>query len=402
MNLAGRQRMLNQRFVAEVLATELGVRKSHPTTLGLLLSTAEALSRGGPTALSPDIVVEIPPAPTAPLATTFGDQHPLLLQLEVAARELLSPTQPTPRPHKIERLLEISAEFHTVANQGVELVATHYRERADEQAQQRRDVEERSGEIYEACDALGDLNAGLRKDALTRASDARALVGSARHVDGALHKVVAAAEDMGADAQAIANNSARAVEVGRDVETNTVKAVQTLETLAEASSTIGHVVERIRGIAHTTSMLALNARLEAARAGEAGRGFAVGASEVRALAKETAAATNDIQERIEDLMEGATSVSHAVKSSRSVVAQVLDLSRENAASVQSQASTSAEVLRTLEVVAQQVSTIAESVERIATQGAQTVEEIATGEAAVAKLTSQTQALVRMLSQADRA
>lgn len=86
-------------------------------------------------------------------------------------------------------------------------------------------------------------------------------------------------------------------EVAQAVEAAAHKA----RMLAEASASIGNIVDTIEAVASQTNLLALNATIEAARAGEAGKGFAVVASEVKGLSRQTAAATEDIRQRIQKL-----------------------------------------------------------------------------------------------------
>jgi len=91
-----------------------------------------------------------------------------------------------------------------------------------------------------------------------------------------------------------------------------------LALLQEESSRIGSVLEVIRGIADQTNLLALNAAIEAARAGEQGRGFAVVADEVRALAHRTQEATVEINAMVEGLQEKSTNAVNAISRGQSL------------------------------------------------------------------------------------
>jgi len=137
-----------------------------------------------------------------------------------------------------------------------------------------------------------------------------------------------------ADAADAANNAHKEAAEGQQIVASAMNSIHTLDSgiqnsanairkLENETSEIGTVLDVIRGIAEQTNLLALNAAIEAARAGEQGRGFAVVADEVRTLAGRTQQSTQDIQTMIERLQSGAAdTVSSMQLSTEQVVVSV--------------------------------------------------------------------------------
>jgi methyl-accepting chemotaxis protein len=158
----------------------------------------------------------------------------------------------------------------------------------------------------------------------------------------AVHQMSVAVQEVAGNAQAAASNAADANKEARQgselvqsnltaiqgLSTSVEKAGEVIDTLHTQSDEISKVLGVIQSIAEQTNLLALNAAIEAARAGEAGRGFAVVADEVRSLASNTQKATESIRGMIDALQGGARSAVSAMQLSREQAQNSVSHARE--------------------------------------------------------------------------
>nr|WP_024665960.1 methyl-accepting chemotaxis protein [Pseudomonas syringae] len=195
--------------------------------------------------------------------------------------------------------------------------------------------------------------------------------------------------------EAIAQIERLANEVGRSADA--------MGLLEQESDKIGKVMDVIKAVAEQTNLLALNAAIEAARAGEAGRGFAVVADEVRGLAQRTQQSTVEIETLVAALQSGTRQVSSIMLSSRELTVSSVQLSRQAGTSLGSITQTVSNIQamnQQIAAAAEEQSAVAEEISRsivnvrdVSEQTASASEETAASSVELARLGGQLQTMV---------
>ncbi|AAY92624.2 MULTISPECIES: methyl-accepting chemotaxis protein [Pseudomonas] len=208
---------------------------------------------------------------------------------------------------------------------------------AEMQASLRRTIEQIAGSATQLASASEELSAVTEEASRGLQQQNNEIEQAAT----AVNEMTAAVEEVARNAVSTSEasrQSTQAAREGRDRVVETVDAIQTMthdvqstsvmiEGLATQGRDIGKVLDVIRAIAEQTNLLALNAAIEAARAGEAGRGFAVVADEVRALAHRTAQSTQEIEKMVAGIQNGTGDAVESMQQSNQRTQSTLELAR---------------------------------------------------------------------------
>ena len=228
------------------------------------------------------------------------------------------------RKDEVGKLAQALSIFKENALQNRRMTAEQERMKAQAAADQKAALNKMADEFEQSVGGVVTL---VASSATEMQHSAQTLSASAEETNQQAAAVSAATTQTSANVQIVAASaeelSASINEISQQVQQSnkaTLEAVDqvrkttvTMTELREVAQNIGQVVDLIRDIADQTNLLALNATIEAARAGDAGKGFAVVAGEVKALASQTASATNEIAKRISDIQNAASDATNAIE-----------------------------------------------------------------------------------------
>ncbi|MFL9502983.1 HAMP domain-containing methyl-accepting chemotaxis protein [Rhodopseudomonas sp. G2_2311] len=238
------------------------------------------------------------------------------------------------------------------------------------------------GRIVEAVSSAStELEASASKMAHTAEEAEKltaAVAGASEIATSNVQSVASATEEMASSIHEISRQVQDSSRIASSAVQQANKTNDRINQLATAAQRIGDVVDLINTIAGQTNLLALNATIEAARAGEAGRGFAVVAAEVKALAEQTAKATDEISQQISGMQAATEESVSAIKEIGTTIGQMSEISSAIASAVEQQGSATQEISRNVQQAAQgtmQVSANIADVERGAAETGQSSSQV---------------------------
>jgi methyl-accepting chemotaxis protein len=247
---------------------------------------------------------------------------------------------------------------------------------AEQKETDARAVTTRKNEMHQLADkfeaAVGNIVNTVSSASTELEATATTLMHTADTTQQLSNSVAEASEQASANVQSVAsatdemsqsvNEISRQVQESSRIAGEAVKQAETTDArigeLSKAASRIGDVIKLITAVAEQTNLLALNATIEAARAGEAGRGFAVVASEVKALASQTAKATDEIGAQIASMQSATRDSVAAIKEIGGTINRVSEIATMIAAAVEEQGAATQEISRNVQQAAEGTTQVA--------------------------------------------
>jgi methyl-accepting chemotaxis protein len=268
-----------------------------------------------------------------------------------------------PGLHRHDEIGEMAGAARIFKDNMIETERLRAEQLADQKAQslQRRDERLRLASGFQ--DAVGSIVDKLSSEATELEAAASTLTRTAEttlelsgvvseassEASGNIRSVAAAIEQMTSSVGEIGRQVLESSSIAQSAVEHAKTTDARITALSQAAGRIGDVVKLITGIAEQTNLLALNATIEAARAGDAGRGFAVVAQEVKALAAQTAKATEEIDVQISGMQSATRESVEAIKQIGTVILRISEVSGMIAAAVEEQSAATREIARNVQM-----------------------------------------------------
>lgn len=259
----------------------------------------------------------------------------------------------------VARSLDIFKETMKKAKAAEEMAEEQKRQAAIEQQRVMNEMADNfhasvGGVIETVSSAATELNASAQS--MTSISEetshrANGVAAASEEASTNVNSVAAASEQMSKSIEEIGKQIRQASAVSRDAVSKVEDTSSQMTTLSDTAETIGEVISMISEIADQTNLLALNATIESARAGEAGKGFAVVASEVKSLANETAKATGQIRQQIDQIQIATREAVVSMSDINEVIRQLDEISGAIASAMEEQAATTQEIANNVQEAA---------------------------------------------------
>lgn len=172
-------------------------------------------------------------------------------------------------------------------------------------------------------------------------------------------------EKMSLSINQVAEKSREGERISKEAISLSNSATETMNVLGKAAANIGQVTEVIKSIADSTSLLALNASIEAASAGETGRGFAVVANEVKELAKQSLDSANDIFHKIDGVQQNSKEAISSIENISNIIQKINESSEHVLLSVEEQSQVAQEIVSNIDQSDQGINEIAGAIAEVA-------------------------------------
>jgi methyl-accepting chemotaxis protein len=222
-------------------------------------------------------------------------------------------------------------------------------------------LKEASDQVASAAEELNATSSEMKANARAAEDEAAQAASASEQVTAGVRQVSHSSEELRASIREIAQSMNETSRMVHKTLAEATEANIKMKQLASSSQEIGDVIKVINSIAQQTNLLALNATIEAARAGDAGRGFSVVANEVKELANQTAAATEEITRKINTIQGDTKSSVEAIRVISDSINKINEIASQISAAVQEQNATTDELTRISAESSQGVNSISKSV-----------------------------------------